>query len=197
MSHSRLRANSFILASQSPRRRHLLRDAGYVFDVIPSDVDESTFDQRSLSPRAYAECLALEKAMAVSKRYPGKLVLGADTIVDLDGRIIGKARDARHAEAITRQLFSRAHAVITGLALVRIQDPVCINKSECTRVFPKPMTEQQINAHIQGDTWQDKAGAYAIQESGDQFIDRLEGSFTNVVGLPMELLADLLSELGF
>jgi septum formation protein len=192
MSHLQPRTNSFILASQSPRRRHLLQDADYVFDVIPSDVDESVFDQQSLSPRAYAECLALAKASAVSKRYPSKLVVGADTIVDLDGQIIGKPRDARDAEAITRQLFSRVHTVITAVALVRILDPICINQSACTRVFPKPMTEQQIADHIHGSTWQDKAGAYAIQENGDRFIERLEGSFTNVVGLPMELLVPLL-----
>ena len=197
MSHLRSHTNSFILASHSPRRYHLLQDAGYAFDVIPSEVDESRFDQQSLSPHAYAECLALAKATAVSKRYPGKLVIGADTIVDLDGQIIGKPRDARDAEAITRQLFTRAHSVITGVALVRIQEPLCINRVESTRVFPKPMTEQQITDHIRGGTWQGKAGAYAIQENGDQFIDRLEGSFSNVVGLPMELLTSLLSELGF
>jgi septum formation protein len=184
-----------ILASASPRRRELLAQAGYTFEVVPSDVDESAFEGATSSPREYAEALALAKARSVALRHPDALVIGADTIVDCDGRIIGKPADAKEAEAITRRLFSKPHKVITGLALVRLRDNTEIVRSDVTTVYPRKMTEEQIANHIAGGSWQGKAGAYAIQETGDEFVDHLEGSLTNVVGLPMELLDHLLGRL--
>jgi septum formation protein len=114
--------------------------------------------------------------------------------VDLHGEIIGKPADAAEAERITRRLFAEPHRVITGLALVRLCDRTEIVRSEVTIVYPRRLTEEQIAAHLAGGTWQGKAGAYAIQETGDEFVDHLEGSLTNVVGLPMELLQRLLAE---
>jgi septum formation protein len=108
-----------VLASASPRRRDLLTQAGYVFDVVPSDVDEEAFSADGHSSARYTEILALTKARHVASRYPDRIVLGADTIVDCEGEIIGKPVDERDAERITRKLFSRPHEVITGLALVR------------------------------------------------------------------------------
>jgi septum formation protein len=184
-----------ILASASPRRRELLAQAGYTFEVVPSDVDESTLGASASSPRELAETLALAKARDVATRHPDALVIGADTLVDLDGRVIGKPVDAAEAESITRRLFTAPHKVITGLALVRIRDNTKIVRSEVTTVYPRPMTEQQIANHIAGGSWQGKAGAYAIQETGDEFVDHIEGSLTNVVGLPLELLSCLLDGL--
>jgi septum formation protein len=184
-----------ILASASPRRRELLAQAGYAFEVVPSDVDEFAFADDALSPREHAEALALAKAREVASRYPDALVIGADTIVDCDGRIIGKPADAVEAEAITRRLFAAPHKVITGLALVRLRDSTQIVRSDVTIVYPRKMTEDQIANHVAGGSWQGKAGAYAIQETGDEFVDHLEGSLTNVVGLPMELLQQLLDNL--
>jgi septum formation protein len=181
-----------ILASASPRRRELLARAGYTFEVVPSDVDESAFADNMSDPRRYAETLALAKARDVASRYPDALVIGADTIVDCDGRIIGKPTDAAEAEAITRRLFTAPHKVITGLALVRFRDNTEVVRSDVTIVHPRKMTEQQIARHVAGGSWQGKAGAYAIQETGDEFVDHLEGSLTNVVGLPIELLMGLL-----
>lgn len=181
-----------MLASASPRRRELLTQAGYRFIVCPSDVDEATFAGVGLSAVEYAQALGLAKARSVAPRYPEHVVLGADTIADCDGQMIGKPADAADAERITRLLFSRPHKIITGLALVRLADAVELVASDTTVVHPRPMTEQQIAEHIAGGTWQDRAGAYAIQETGDAFVERIKGSLTNVMGLPMELLASLL-----
>ncbi len=187
-------ASRIILASASPRRRDLLTQAGYTFEVVPSDVDESAFEGSAASPQEHAEALALAKARSVARRYPDALVIGADTIVDCDGEIIGKAADAEEAEAITRKLFRAPHKVITGLALVRLRDNTQVVRSDVTVVYPRKMTEDQIARHIAGGSWEGKAGAYAIQETGDDFVDHIEGSLTNVMGLPMELLERLLRD---
>ena len=183
-----------ILASQSPRRRELLMEAGYCFEVVPSSIDESTIDD-GLSAEAYTQTLARAKALDVSPAYPDALVLGADTVVDCDGDIIGKPHDAADAERIVRRVFSRAHRVVTGLALVRQRDGLFLQAVDVTVVYPKPMTEAGIAAHIRGGSWEGKAGAYAIQETGDQFVERIEGSLSNVIGLPLERLAQLLRDL--
>jgi len=184
-----------VLASASPRRRDLLTRAGYAFDVVVSDVDESTIPIAGSSPARYAEVLALAKAQSVAALHRDCLILGADTLVDLDGEIIGKPTDKEDAERITRKLFSKPHEVITGLALVCLADDLEIVRSDVTTVYPRALTEEQIAGHIAGGAWEGKAGAYAIQEMGDEFVERIDGSLTNVVGLPMELLQRLLAEL--
>jgi septum formation protein len=183
-----------ILASASPRRRQLLGDAGYEFTVVEPDVDESAFSTEGMTTREYAESLALAKANSVALIYPNHLVIGADTIADIEGEIIGKPIDADDAERITKRLFSAPHKVITGVAIVRLRDSIERIESDVTIVYPKPMTAEQIAEHIKGGTWRGKAGAYAIQETGDAFVERIEGSLTNVMGLPMELLESLLAE---
>jgi septum formation protein len=184
----------FILASASPRRKLLLEKAGFEFDVIVSDVDESAFETEGVSSVEHTKQLALAKAKDVALKYPGQLVMGADTVVDFDGLIIGKPDDAAHAEEITRKLFSAPHKVITGIALVKIEDDIEIVEADITTVYPRKLTEEQIAEHIRKEDWKGKAGAYGIQESGDEFVERIEGSFTNVIGLPMELIEELLSE---
>jgi septum formation protein len=184
-----------VLASASPRRRQLLAEAGYNFEVCPAEIDESSFAVEGIDPREYAGRLAMAKAKSVAERYPEHLVIGADTVVDYHGRIIGKPADANDAEQITRKLFSAPHKVITALAIVRLRDKVEIVGSDTTTVYPRKMSDEQIAAHIKSGTWRDKAGAYAIQEKGDEFIERIQGSLTNVMGLPMELLHRLLEKL--
>ena len=188
-------ARRMILASASPRRKDLLAQAGYAFDVVLSNVDEEAFSADGHSPAQYAEVLALAKARRVAPRYPDRIVLGADTIVHCAGEIIGKPADERDAERITRKLFSRPHEVITGLALLRLADGVEIVRSDVTTVYPRPLSDEQIARHLAGRTWEGKAGAYAIQETGDEFVERIEGSLTNVVGLPMELLEQALADI--
>jgi septum formation protein len=175
-----------ILASASQRRQQLLAAAGYKFKVAVSQIDESAFSSEECTPIEYAKALAHIKAAEVAKQYPDSIVIGADTVVDFDGQIIGKALDSAHAEKITRMLFSRPHKVITGLALICRTRNLEIVEADVTAVYPKKLTEAQIAGHIASGVWQDKAGAYAIQEC-DPFVDHIEGSFTNVMGMPMEL----------
>ena len=190
-----IRNPSLILASASPRRKQLLTQAGYKFGVYPSSVDESGFEAEHPGPCEYAERLALAKAKDVAQNYPDSLVIGADTIAEVEGRVIGKPADAEHAEEIVRLLFSTSHKVITGVAIVKAAEGIEIVDSDATVVYPKKMSDEQIAEHIAGGSWQGKAGAYAIQETGDEFIERIEGSLTNVMGLPMELLEGLLKPL--
>ncbi len=181
-----------ILASGSPRRKQLLTKAGYKFRCVSPDIDESAFSSEAITPCEYAKRLALAKAKNVACRFADCLVIGADTVVDFAGQTIGKAADAKEAEQITEKLFSAPHKVITGIAIVRLSERIEIVESATTTVYPKKMTDEQIAKHIRSKSWRDKAGAYAIQENGDEFIEKIEGSLTNVMGLPMELLGQLL-----
>jgi septum formation protein len=185
-----------ILASASPRRRELLARAGHTFDVIPSGIDESAITSAAASPCGHAETLALAKARRVAMRYPDRVVIGADTLVDCDGQIIGKAETPAEAEAVTRRLFSAPHRVVTGLAVVRLADDRETVRSEVTVVFPRRLTERQIAEHIASGSWRGKSGAYAIRDRDDPFVERIEGSLSNVMGLPLELLRRLLQDLG-
>lgn len=186
-------SQTLILASASPRRKTLLAEAGYKFTVVPSDVDESAFSAVGKTPVEYAKQLALAKANDVAQNHPDFLVLGADTVVDFAGQIIGKPRDAKDAEAITRMLFSKPHKVITGIALVCKVRKLQIVEADTTVVYPKKLTDSQIAEHIASGIWRDKAGAYAIQEHGDLFVDHIDGSMTNVMGLPMEMVKRLIA----
>jgi len=173
-----------------------MSDAGYEFTVVLPEVDESAFDAENADPVEYAERLALAKAKSIARKHPDSFVIGADTIVDFEGLIIGKAADAKEAEQITGKLFSSPHKVITGLAIVRLRNGTELVQSDSTTVYPRKMTAEQIADHIEGGSWRDKAGAYAIQETGDEFVEKIDGSLTNVMGLPMELLESLLAGLG-
>lgn len=188
-------STSLILASASPRRKDLMRKAGYEFEVMPSKIDEAKFPTDGAGATEYAKILALAKAKDVAEQHRQSLVIGADTIADFDGKIIGKPADSADAKRITRMLFSSPHKVITGLALVKVADGIELVDSDATIVYPRKMTEEQIDAHIKGGSWLGKAGAYAIQETGDEFVERIEGSLTNVMGLPMELLESMLNRL--
>ena len=183
---------SVILASASPRRKQLLTEAGYEFMVVPPEIDESAFMLEGAGACEYAKRLALAKARDVAGKFPACLVIGADTVVDFQGETVGKAADAKQAEQITKKLFSAPHKVITAVAIVRMADGTEIIESETTTVYPKKLTDKQIAEHIKSQSWRDKAGAYAIKENGDEFIEKIDGSLTNVMGLPMELLQRLL-----
>lgn len=169
--------------------------AGYEFQVIPSNIDESEFTTKDVSPCQYASKLALAKTKDVAERFADSVVIGADTIAEVDGEIIGKAGDATDAQRITEKLFSRPHRVITGVAVVKLSAGIELVQCDTTLVFPRKLTAQQIDEHVRKREWQDKAGAYAISENGDEFIERIEGSLTNVMGLPMELLGKMLAEI--
>ncbi|MBM4016736.1 MAG: septum formation protein Maf [Planctomycetes bacterium] len=187
-----------ILASNSPRRRELLRQAGYRFLVRPPPIED-----RGLSPAAgpggYAESLAYLKAVSAIEAHGlrGGLVLAADTIVELAGRIIGKPADAADARQILGRLSGTEHCVITGLALVDAASRRRRLAHAVTTVRMRRMTPEEIDAYVAGGEALGKAGAYALQETGDRFVERIQGSLTNVVGLPMELLERMIRAAGY
>lgn len=180
-----------VLASASPRRKELFAEAGYKFAVVVSQIDESIFSTENITSVEYAKQLAFAKANDVAQNHPDSIVIGADTVVDFEGQIIGKPRDAKHAEEITRMLFSRPHKVITGLAIICKSHNLKIVEAETTVVYPNKLMDAQIAEHIKSGIWRDKAGAYSISDN-DPFVEHIEGSMTNVMGMPMELLKKLL-----
>ena len=183
-----------ILASSSPRRKKLLAEAGFEFDVVPPAISEPDYGPTQLSPRQQAESLAYFKARVVAEQYPQGRVLAADTIVAADGRVLGKAADRNEAAAMLATLSGTRHAVITAVVILGPGQTRLI-ASEISYVTMRKISKEQIEAYIELGEWSGKAGAYAIQETADKFIEKIEGSFTNVVGLPMELLDRMLAEL--
>jgi septum formation protein len=180
-----------ILASRSPRRAELLAAAGFTFEIAPPDVDESTRPDEP--PRDYVLRVARTKAEQIARhrRQPDALVLGADTVVVADGRAMGKPMDAAEATAMLRALSGAVHEVHTGLYLCSAAE----NRTEVvtTRVSFLPMTEHEIAWYVDTGEPMDKAGAYGIQGRASRFIDRIDGSWSNVVGLPIATVYRLLS----
>jgi septum formation protein len=183
-----------VLASASPRRRELLAGLGFAFRVRPSDYRE---DDGALAPAAAARAHARGKAEAVALAEPGALVIGADTLVVVDGFALGKPRDAADAAAMLRRLSGRAHTVITGLALARYE-PGCqrltsrVEASESEVRF-RALSEAEIAAYVTAGEPFDKAGAYGIQGLAAQFVTGITGCYFNVMGLPLELLTRMLN----
>ena len=187
----------FILASASPRRKQLLLEAGYVFDIAVSEIDETKLPVKGLTAEKFACNAALAKANDIAQKFPDKLIVGSDTVVDFNGEIIGKAEDAQQAELITRKLFSQPHKVITAIAMVKRNSDFERVEYDTTIVYPRKLSEKQIAEHIASEIWKDKAGAYAIQQGGDKFIERIDGSETNVMGFSMELFEKMMKKVDF
>ncbi len=182
-----------VLASASPRRQELLRAAGIWFTVQPADVDETPLAGESA--RECAERLAREKALAVSRTRPEDLILGADTIVAVDETILGKPIDADDAVRMLRLVSGRVHQVITGVCFV---EPAAAGQirtaSETTLVTMNEVSDGEIRAYVATGEPMDKAGAYAIQGMASRWIPRIEGDYSNVVGLPVALVYRMLRE---
>ncbi|MCH8158173.1 MAG: septum formation protein Maf [Nitrospinae bacterium] len=181
-----------ILASQSPRRIELLKQLVADFRVIPSEVVEVF--RADLSPEENAVTLGREKADWVARRHPGHCVIGADTVVVLDGEIIGKPTDTDDAHRILKRLSGREHQVITGVAVLHSKTA---SAAAVSRVRMKSLTREEITAYINSGEPMDKAGAYAIQGKGASLIAGYDGSYSNIVGLPVETLKDLLQRAGY
>ncbi len=177
-----------ILASQSPRRGELLTAAGIPFEAAAVEIDESFLKLEP--PGDHVRRLALAKAQAIFAKHPTALVLGADTIVLIGGEMMGKPRDHEDATYMLRMLSGREHEVLTGLALVS-QHRTVVEVAR-TKVWFNPLTEAEIADYVASGEPLDKAGAYAIQGLGSRFIDRIQGSYSNVVGLPVALVYRLL-----
>jgi septum formation protein len=190
-------AAPLLLASASPRRSELLRRAGVDFEVRPADVDERV--RNGEAPREYATRLAREKALAVaasSGAEPPRYVLGADTVVVHEGRIYGKPADPEDAVRILGELLGRTHCVLTAVALARSDGTslreICVESQVSLRAASAP----EIRAYVAGGEPLDKAGAYALQGEGGRFVERVEGSQSNVIGLPLDETLALLREAG-
>jgi septum formation protein len=193
-----------VLASASPRRQELLRNARIPFTVQPADINETPI--LGETPQACAERLAREKAEAVSKNHPHDFVLGADTIVVVDSAILGKPRDPQDAARMLRLLSGRTHTVITGVCLVRSvptqaklttanRQPATVS-SESTLVNMSEISDDEIRDYVTTGEPMDKAGAYAIQGIASRWITRIEGDYSNVVGLPVALVYAMLRKCG-
>ena len=189
---------TLVLGSSSPRRRELLARAGIAFEVTAAEIDERA--RADEAPEALAERLAREKALAVARRVgavPPRLVLGADTIVVLGADVLGKPLDAADAERLLGRLVGRAHRVLTGVAVVASDRLAARSQVVESRVVMRAATAEEIRRYVAGGEPLDKAGAYAAQGEGRRFIERIEGSESNVIGLPLEETLALLREAGF
>ena len=184
-----------VLASSSPRRRELLAEAGFEFQVVSPPIEEPANFQEGVTPAARAEALAYFKARSVADQHPNACVLGADTVVAVAGRVLGKPAGRQNAEEMLRTLSGTRHAVISGVAVLG-PDGIRMIASDTTHVTMRPLSDQEVTGYLDSGEWIGKAGAYAIQETADRFVVKVEGSLSNVVGLPMELVARMLTELG-
>ncbi len=176
--------NIFILASASPRRNDLLQQAGLSFSVIPSGFDEGAVEA-DLDPDSYVRFLAEAKADDIADKYPDSWVLGADTIVLLDGEILEKPASAEHAGEMLSRLSGKVHRVLTGYALIHKSGKSRFVDAVTTEVTFKELSEAEIDWYVETGEPFGKAGSYAIQGIGSFIVTRINGSYTNVVGLPV------------
>lgn len=187
-----------ILASSSPRRQELLREIGIPFQVHAANINEDQLAGEA--PIAYALRLAQEKAQAVAAQYPQNYVLGADTIVVVDGEVLGKPIDHADAARILQRLSGRAHDVTTAVSLIApfkvAPGTLAETRASTTKVYFREIAEAEIQQYVAGGEPMDKAGAYAIQGGASRWTDRIEGEFSNVVGLPLSLVTEMLKTTG-
>ncbi len=185
---------ALILASRSPRRKEMLEKAGYPVEVVPPLGDETPPEGES-DPHQVAVALATRKARSVYLQRDEGIILGADTVTVLESEIIGKPENEDNARQMLRKLSGTKHSVITAICLIDAASGTALCASEETAVEMKEMTDAEIEDYISRGESVGASGAYKIQETGDQFVENIEGSFSNVVGLPLDLLEELLNRL--
>ena len=183
-----------VLGSASPRRAALLREMGVPFTVLASDVPETP--EPGESPADFARRAATDKGAAVAQRRPGEWVLAADTVVAVEGEILGKPRDAADARRMLRQLSGRAHEVLTGVTLFAPGGACVEAEVVCTAVAFRALSDEEIAAYVAGGEPADKAGAYAIQGGAAGFVRDVRGSVSNVIGLPVDEVRAMLARQG-
>jgi septum formation protein len=186
--------STLILASSSPRRADILRDLGISFHQVVSNVDETT--RRGESGVRYVRRLAEAKVLAVAERHPAYWIVGADTTVEIDGKLLGKPVDARDAARMLKRLSGRAHRVVSAVALARSRDGLLRSGVSITRVVFRKLTPAEIRWYVETGEPMDKAGGYAIQGRGGLLVSRIEGSYSNVVGFPLEVFVTLVRDAG-
>jgi len=181
---------SLVLASASPRRKELLSILGIPFEVIPSAIDETSLEGET--PETFVVRAAREKGMEVASRLSHSVILSADTVVTIDGEILGKPSDEEDAIRMLRKLSGRDHLVLTAVTLVNQVRQETLEGLERTRVWFQPLTDEQIRDYLRRENVLDKAGAYAIQGYAGVYIPKIEGNYFNVMGLPLPLVHELL-----
>lgn len=184
---------SIVLASASPRRAELLKQIGLSFRVCPADIDETPGTGESA--RHYVERLARGKALAVQATEPNAIVIGSDTSVVLAGEILGKPRDSQDAVGMLRQLSGATHQVMTAVAVA--SKNACESRVAVTDVRFRRLSDEEIDAYVASEEPMDKAGGYGIQGRGGIFVEELRGSYSAVVGLPLQETAELLAGVGY
>ncbi len=182
----------FILASNSPRRRELFENSGYTFRVMPSDCDEDI--KENLTPQETVIELAKRKAMAVSENNKGSVVLGCDTIVAFDGKILGKPADRADAFSMIKALSGRKHIVSTGVCITDGDRTECFENT--TEVEFYPLSDETIESYLDTMEYTDKAGSYGIQGFGSVLVKGIKGDYFSVMGLPVSQCARVLAEFG-
>jgi len=183
-----------VLASASPRRSELMELAGISCAIFPADICEDVLPDEQ--PAEHVMRLSREKARAVADRTDGRFFIGADTVVVLEGRIMGKPVDEEQAFEMLAALSGHTHRVITGIAVFDRETDLCLTRAVSTEVLFKPLSEGEIRDYIATGCPMDKAGAYAIQGGAVHFIRSINGSYTNVIGLPMTELYEMLQSAG-
>lgn len=189
MSNNQMAPN-LILASQSPRRKDLLEQAGLTFKVIPGNFEEDSVPLDE--PESYARVLAMEKANLIANQHPDKWVIGADTVVCIDDAVLGKPHSKQNARSMLNQLSGRTHQVVTGYALIKKSEQKLFADAVRTDVSFKTLSTEEVEWYIRTSEPFDKAGGYAIQGLGTFLVKGIKGSYTNVVGLPVCEVIELL-----
>jgi septum formation protein len=187
-----------VLASGSPRRQAMLKELQLSFQVITSEIDESLPDD--ISPAEAVQLLALQKAKAVAPLCSSALVIAADTVVALDGKILGKPADSEEAYQMLFSLQGRVHQVYSGIALLEVDQGEVLREQTQARqtdVWMRPLSKEKLDWYVQTGEPLDKAGAYGIQGFGACLIDRIEGCYFNVVGMSISLLDQMMEEFGY
>lgn len=182
-----------ILASKSPRRKEILENIGFNLVIKSEDIEEVS-DRIEVVEKI--KDIAYKKVEAVAKKYPNEYVVGADTIVEVDGDIIGKPKDEDEAKKILQRLSNRSHNVITVFSFINKSKDICIKDVAITKVYFKELSPEMIEWYIASKEPMDKAGAYGIQDKGSIFVEKIEGDFFTVMGFPIERFMERLNELG-
>lgn len=185
---------TIILASASPRKKELMKQIGLKFKVVPSKYEESL--DSGLDPHELAQRLSLEKANSVARIQPDALVIAADTLGVLNGKVLGKPHTESEARKMLAMLSGKAHSVITGFTIMDAATNKSLTRTVETRVYLRKLTSGEIDAYVKSGEPLDKAGGYAIQGLGAVIVEKIEGDYFNVVGLPLRALAESLKEFG-
>jgi len=185
---------TIILASASPRRKELLEKIGLRFEVEPSNYEEDMHS--GLEPHEFAQKISLEKAKAVASKHENAIVIAADTFIVFGGQILGKPHTEKEARKMLEAISGESHSVITGFSIIDTGKNKTLSKSVETKIYIRKLTSAEIDAYVKSKEPLDKAGAYAIQGLGAVFVEKIEGDYFNVIGLPLSALTEALKEFG-